>query len=330
MALLLWAAVAVQGAPFRDAPELRRNVRIAARTFPDTLTVGDRVTLEVDVEAPTNWQVRFPDRLPAGGAAELLNVQVVAPEARRAAPASAPPGTATWTGRYTLAVFAVGDVVLPPWTVEVRADSLQTVASTDSIRLFVHSVLDSTLAQAGLRDLKSQLGLRVSPWPWIVGGLALLLALAAFFWWRRRRGRRAAPAVPLARVRPAHEVALEALRRLESRRLPVDGKFMEHHVRLSEILRRYLEDGFGVAALEETSEEILFELDRRGFDRATVKQVGALCAESDLVKFAKHEPTVEDCVRALEHVRDFVLATAARSAHAEESATRPAEGGASA
>ena len=163
---------------------------------------------------------------------------------------------------------------------------------------------------------------------WDIGaniGYFSLLAAAVLLWWRRRR--RVAPVVPLVRVRPAHEVALEELRRLESRRLPVDGKFMEHHVRLSDILRRYLEDGFGVAALEETSEEILFELDRRGFDRATVKQVGALCAESDLVKFAKHEPTVEDCVRALEHVRDFVLATAARSARAEESAVQQAPGG---
>ena len=68
-------------------------------------------------------------------------------------------------------------------------------------------------------------------------------------------------------------------------------------MRLSEILRRYLEDGFGVAALEETTEEILFDLERHGFDRATVKQIGALCGESDLVKFAKHEPTIEECKR---------------------------------
>ena len=222
----------------------------------------------------------------------------------------------------------MGDVVLPPWTVEVRADSLQALASTDSIRLFVTSVLDDSLAQAGLRDLKPQAALRVSPWPWILAGLAVVgLAAAFFWWWRRRRRRRAAPVVPLERLRPAHEVALEALRRLESRRLPVDGKFEEHHVRLSEILRRYLEDGFGVAALEETTEEILFDLDRHGFDRATVKQVGALCAESDLVKFAKHGPTVEECIRSLEHVRDFVLGTAARSRQAEDRALLPARGG---
>jgi hypothetical protein len=311
------------GAAGRDAPEILRDVHIDARTFPDTLTVGDRVTLEVNVEAPAGWQVRFPERLEPGGPAELVNAQIVPPDTKPAAgsKSSAQPaaraGFARWTGRYTLAVFKVGDVALPPWQVEVRADSLQAVASTDSIRLFVHTVLDDSLTQAGLRDLKPQAALRVSPWPWIVAGLAVLGLAAAFIWWRRwRRRRKRAPVARLERVRPAHEVALEALRRLESRRLPVDGKFEAHHVQLSEILRRYLEDGFGVAALEETTEEILFDLDRHGFDRATVKQVAALCNESDLVKFAKHTPTVEDCVRSLQHVRDFVLATAMRGAGA--------------
>jgi hypothetical protein len=181
-------------------------------------------------------------------------------------------------------------------------------------------VLSDSLAQAGLRDLKPQAALRVSPWPWIVAGLAVLLLTAALVaWWRRRR--KQAPVGRLERVRPAHEVALEALRRLESRRLPVDGKFEQHHVQLSEILRRYLEDAFGVAALEETTEEIRFDLDRHGFDRTTVKQVGALCSESDLVKFAKHAPTVEECVRSVERVRDFVLATAVRVAPAASAAT---------
>jgi C4-dicarboxylate-specific signal transduction histidine kinase len=230
-------------------------------------------------------------------------------------------GRQSWVAHYKLAVFRVGDVALAPFPVQVRKDSLVATASTDSIRLYVTTVLDDSLAAADLRDIKPQVKLPVSRWPWIVGGAALLAALVAYLWWRRRRRPRAA-VVALPRARPAHEQALEALRRLESQRLPLDGKFGEHHVRLSEILRRYLEDGFAVPALEETTEEILFELDRRNFDRATLKQVGSMCAESDLVKFAKHEPTVEECVRSLERVREFVIATAARtsSAHPGEPA----------
>ena len=101
VALLAASAHSVDAAPVRDAPELLREVRVAARTLPDTLTVGDRVTLEIDVEVPAGWQVRFPDRLQAGGAAELVNVQVAPPGAKRAAksgraaPAAGRSGSAT-------------------------------------------------------------------------------------------------------------------------------------------------------------------------------------------------------------------------------------------
>jgi hypothetical protein len=314
MALAAWVAAAAAaqaqpgGAPAgRQAPELLREVRLLARTAPDSLTVGDRVTLEVVVDAPSGWQVTLPHQAGLGADVELQDAAVEPPNGER----KDAPGRATWIGRYTLGVYGVGDLVLPPWPVEVRADSLWVVAETDSIRLHVSSVLNDSLAQADLRDLKPQATLAASPWPWVVAGLLALLAVLLFVWWRRRKRPRA-PVVPLVPQRPAHVVALEALRRLEAERLPVDGLFAEYHVRLSEILRRYLEDAFGVAALEETTEEIRDDLRRHGFDAGLVHEVADLCSESDLVKFAKHEPTIESCMQALERVRDFVQRTAAR------------------
>jgi hypothetical protein len=300
--------------------ELLRDVRLATRTTPDSLTVGDRLTLEVIADVPAGCEVRFPERVEHGGPVDLVDLTVQPPgSGRGTAPRDGSSrGASTWIGRYTLAVFEVGDVVLPPWTVEVRRGGEGAVAATDSIRLFVQSVLTDSLQQAGLQDIEPQVGLRTIPWWWIAAGVALV-ALVVWLVLRRRRRPRAA-VVPIERIRPAHEVALEALRRLEAEHLPLDGKFEAYHVRLSEILRRYLEDGFGVAALEETTEEILFDLDRHGFDRATMKQVGALCSESDLVKFAKHEPTVEECMGSMDRVREFVVGTAARSARSQASA----------
>jgi hypothetical protein len=309
-ALLAAGAVRSQpgGTPVgREAPELLREVRLVARTAPESLTVGDRLTLEVLVDAPAGWRVTLPDRAALGADVELEDVVLQPPSGER----RDAPGRATWVGRYTLVPFAVGPVVLPPWPVEVRAESLWAVTQTDSIRFEVRSVLDDSLAQADLRDLKPQATLAASPWPWIVGGLALLLAVLLLVWWLRRRKRPRAAVVPLVPPRPADVVALEALRRLEAERLPVDGLFTEYHVRLSEILRRYLEDAFGVAALEETTGEICADLRRHGFAEPVVDEVADLCSESDLVKFAKHEPTIESCMQALERVRGFVQRTAA-------------------
>jgi hypothetical protein len=309
-ATALAVVVAAAGAAVtpRAAPELAREVRLEVRTSPDSLTVGDRWTVELRVEAPAAYTVRFPDALPRDASADLI-AYATPTGAENIAGTGAP--RRRWIGRYDLALFDVGAVTLPPLSVEVHADSLRAVVGTDSLRTFVTSVLDDSLAAAGLRDLKRQARLAASWWPWIVAAIALVAAVAAFVWWRRRRRPRAA-VVPLVRQRPADEVALEALRRLETRRLPLDGHFQEHWVALSEIVRRYLEDGFGVAALEETTEEVLFDLERHGFERAHVMRFRDLSDAGDLIKFAKREPTIEECVQALERARDFVLATATR------------------
>lgn len=318
-AVLAFASAGGAAVTGREDPGLLRDVHLDVRTSPDSLTVGDPMLLELRVDAPHGMQVTFPDALPAGGAGDVLEHTVIKPgesdpQGKKSAAAAPPaqPGFDRWTARYSVAVFGTGDVALAPWKVMVQRDSLYAIASTDSIRITLSSVLDDSLAAAKIRDLKPQANLPIAQWPYWVGAGALLALAALFAWWLRRRRRPRAAVVPLVRQRPADEVALEALRRLETRRLPVDGKFKEYYIALSDILRRYLEDGFGVAALEETTEELLYDLGRHGFDRELLNRVRSMCEASDLVKFAKHEPTIEDAVRELERVRDFVTATASR------------------
>jgi len=305
-----WMAAALAWAPgaFAQQPsneDLSRELRITARVSPESLTVGDHATLEVRVQAPVELRIAFPRDPEPGDRVEIRNVTVEEPTS------GATP--ATWIARYTLGVFAVGDVVLPPWPLEVRRGQRTAVANTDSIRFTVQSVLDDSLAAADLQDLKPQASFPTVWWPYALGGTIALALIAAFIvWWVRRRRRPRAAVVPLVRQRPANDVALEALRILEAKQLPLDGKFVEHYVALSDILRRYFEDGFGVAALEETTEELLYDLGRHGFDRTAIARVRALCEPSDLVKFAKREPTIQECFASLQETRDFVLATASR------------------
>lgn len=292
---------------FCGLAESAQAVALRVHTFPESLTVGDRVTVELQVEAPAGAQVVFLQPKPSRWA-EVLEQETLPPAA------SGEP--AAWTGRYRLALFGVGDVVLPPWTVEVHADTAVTRVQTDSLRFFVGSVLDDSLAAADIRDLKPQQDIRVPLplWVWIVAA-TLLLALFLVWWLRRRRARRVVVA-PMAPPVSPHQRALTELNQLEARKLPLAGKIKEHYVRLSEILRAYLEQAppFGFTALEETTEEILRELRQRGYTASVQEELAALCAEADLVKFAKYEPTVEECDAALERIRQFVMQTARSSA----------------
>ncbi len=275
-----------------------QGATVSLSTSPDSLTVGDPVTVEVRVEAPAGAVVSFP-RPHTPSQVEVMNLET-------------PPAEAgTWMGRYTLAVFDVGDIVLPPWPVQVQSDTQTVIVHTDSIRLHVTSVLDDSLAAADIRPLKAQQELPVPLPLWIWLALAALVLALALFLWHRRRRRRRVVIMPAAPAIAPHEAALAELRKLEAQQLPPSGRIKEHYVRLSEILRQYLEAApqFGFTALEETTDEIRRELRARGYKPELMQTLLTLCEEADLVKFAKMQPAILECDAALDRVRRFVNET---------------------
>ena len=101
-----------------------------------------------------------------------------------------------------------------------------------------------------------------------------------------------------------------ALDHLEQQDLIAQAQFEELHIRLSTILRSYLENYFGIPAQEQTTEEFLREISES--DRFTLEEKEALdrfLHLTDLVKFASFNPGDTRSITALESVRSFVQAT---------------------
>src|SRR5207302_880534 len=153
------------------------------------------------------------------------------------------------------------------------------------------------------------------PFDWRPYGIAAaavvavgLLGAAFFYFMNRPRRQRALP------PRPAHEVALAALNRLRTRRLIEEGQFEAYYVELSAIVRHYLEDGFHLRAPEMTTEEFLSAVARDGRLIAPHRRLLAeFLSQADLVKFARHLPTLKDSEAAYEAARRFVEDTRPRS-----------------
>src|SRR5207253_620970 len=83
-----------------------------------------------------------------------------------------------------------------------------------------------------------------------------------------------------------------------------EGKFEEYYVQLSAIVRRYLEDGFHVRAPEMTTEEFLAAATSDGRLIATHRRLlGEFLSQADLVKFARHLPTLKDSEAAYDAAR---------------------------
>ena len=73
------------------------------------------------------------------------------------------------------------------------------------------------------------------------------------------------------------------------------GEIKTYHIRLSDILREYVEGRFGVDAMEMTTGEVLDGLQRTDADRRAVGDVRRVLDRCDLVKFAKLRPAIPEC-----------------------------------
>jgi hypothetical protein len=155
-----------------------------------------------------------------------------------------------------------------------------------------------------LRDIKGLVPLP-DHWWWMV--LLLAVAAAAVVAWLYLRRRRQMETVPLGPPLSPYEIAVRDLQQLLDEKLMERGELDAFYTRLSDIVRRYLEGRFHLRAPERTTEEFLYEVSR---DDTLVQEhkdlLGRFLQESDLVKFARFRPGLEDMRRAFEAARQFV------------------------
>jgi hypothetical protein len=111
--------------------------------------------------------------------------------------------------------------------------------------------------------------------------------------------------------RPAHMLALAALEHLQGQDLIDQERIEEFYVRVSTILRRYVELRFGLHAPEQTTEEFLVStLATGGLIAVHCDLLEAFLQHCDLVKFARHRPMPSAMEETFESAKTFVEQTA--------------------
>lgn len=256
------------------------------RLAQDSVMLGDRFVLNVDVILPQEAQVELP-----GWPSVLAPLDVVD---WRAAESSEGVDKGwkkkTWTA--TVRSFEAGPQTLGPVAVE-------GVLASDTMRLDVSPV--TVVVQARLADSILEIMDVMPPmadphwplWVWVVLGVLLLVLLVWLLYKKRKKA--------LATEQPAlppYEEAMQALQALRARALLESGEQAEYFAELGLIVRRYLQRRFVVEVLDATSNELKQRLAHvKGLPQAYRESTLRFAAETDLVKFARADMEMDKAVK---------------------------------
>lgn len=295
-------------------------VDLSARVTPTTITVGDPVRYEITVTHPADARVDLPAVRGNTGALEVLDYAVTTDSVTGAADH----GRLTVTHTLTLAAYTVGNDTLPPQRVEVRTgtDTTALVLYTPSTVLTVEATTPPDARD--IADIHDGERLpRAFPW-WIPLALA---ALAATVWGvrtarARRAARRALRPTPAPRGPTAVEAALARLDTLERDGFTA-GRARAFAFTLSEILREYLANRYGIDALEATTSELLERADQTALTPTQRAWLRAACEELDGVKFADAVLGAEAAARLVQDTRALVRDTSLRPEDDTDHPARP-------
>ena len=208
-------------------------------------------------------------------------------------------------GSIVLAPFEEGLYHLPPIPVLRGTDTLLFEGLDMEVKTMP---VDTATFQ--IHDIKGQMRYPLTfreTLPWI-GGVLLLAALTALLvWWLRRRR---SDAAATAHKDPAYIVALRELDKWRGDKFWAPDKQKAYYSGITDALKTYIEDRFGVDAPEMTTAELFDALKGAEDLPADLREeLRGVFECADFVKFAKHVASDEDNARALPTAVRFVTST---------------------
>jgi len=291
-------AIAVLALAAQAAPQSRSGIDVQATIAPDSVRVGEVLTLTVSVSGVSDdAEVSFPELPDTGTVTALGPPQVLG---------DTPPGLRT--ARYRLAAWDVGDLILPEADVRIVTAVAELAVPMPELSVRVSSMIPidanpDTLAwqppadvMGGNWSMRDKLA---------VTGLLLALLIGTLV--AVRRGGIVSP-VPVPAGTPPRERALAALARLQEAQLAEVGEFKGYYSALSQIVREFLADNDARWGLDLTTPELVAAVGGQKLEPDDVLALGQLLVGADLVKFARSRPTLDEAAASMESARRWVEA----------------------
>lgn len=221
--------------------------------------------------------------------------------------------TKIFTQRITITAWDSGYHAIPPFSFVVDGDTIKT----EPLLLTVNSV--TLTADQDIKDIKDIIEVPFSFVDWLLENRWLLLSIilgiviliVGIVLFRKYANRPQEEKIEIVPKEAADVVALRKLDELNTKKHWQNNKVKVYYSELSFIIREYIENRFGINALESTTDEIINMLSiRNTLDSSMQQKLHQVLMLSDMAKFAKQEPVASENEEALKHSYTLVKTTA--------------------
>jgi hypothetical protein len=272
----------------------------------DSILIGESIELNITYSTDgTTSRFEFEEGDSLGNGFEVL--RLLEKGTRKA-------GAETFQ-KYSITSFELGNQFIPSFS--IYYDSNKVVSKPIPVYISLMKV-DTTQP---IRDIKPIIydelifGDRASlTWNWMKKywfvWIPILLGLLFIIWFLFiKKKEKKEERIPVKEIVPAHILANSRLKGLEEKQLWQNGKQKEYNVQLTEVFQEYITNRYKVPTNERTSAEIIQSLRfvEMGEDNKT--NLRELLMLSDLVKFAKEQPTPDENEKVLRNAFAFVKTT---------------------
>jgi len=284
-----------------------QNVNVKAILDSNQIKIGNQVTLSLVIEKTKDVEVKFPLLL------DTITKQVEIIKKLPVDTLLKKDNILKLQQRYIITSFDSGVYTIPPLNFLVKIDSLIDTIKSNPLILSVNTVPVDTL-NIQIKDIKAPFIISMTLKEILIYILyilsALIIILVAIYIIRKYRKHEPIVKLPEKPKEPAYIIALRELDNLKNEKLWQNNKIKKYHSDLTEIIRSYIENRFGLMALEQTSYEILYSINNSGLvNNPSFESLKQILSLADMVKFAKAQPLPDENDLSLRNAYLFVNET---------------------
>ena len=218
----------------------------------------------------------------------------------------------------TLTSFDGNLYYLPPFKVKVNG---KTIESKSLALKVVEVEVDTTKLDKfyGPKDVQDN-PFQWSDWSlsfWLSILMLVLLAIAYYLYLRLRDNKPIIARIKIVKRLLPHQKAMKEIEQIKADKMVSSENQKEYYTKLTDTLRKYIEERYGFSAMEMTSTEIIERLTADD-DQQSLSELRQLFMTADLVKFAKYSTMINENDANLVNAIDFINQTKLENQPTEE------------